>query len=445
MDLETVLRTLGETDAFETVRPHWAASVATLPRARPSFLDPAVFKVSREWGGLGAEAEPLLTEAARRVVEEPALLHLCWHCHQCLFEHSDVQTFKDWPSLEAALEDLAGAFYLLVCLDMAPRVRALHRSMGVAEEVARDTCRQIWCVAERYRYATRGRIGMNRRVLYWFRYSVVGDIFRIGRFEYMIRPFRGGVVVYRHGDTNEVLALADDGVRFDREGYVASAGLANDEGCWTASLTEDAAVVAGFPVSPFGMGIRRQVTLPRAVWERALGREHEVLQMHIPGGGGMTPERCAASMRGAVEFFRRHFPQKPFAGIVSRSWIFNTQLQQILPAAANLVRYQRELYLFPTPSGGRDGLYFIFCRDDFDEPSTLPRDTSLQGAVADFLATGRAWRGGGMFMLNEDVPHFGTQYYQSRWPPRPSAEDIPTPGSKLCLKQSRSCWQEIRD
>lgn len=417
MDLETVLAAIQESAALEVVRPHWSASVAGLPPVLPSFLDPAVFRVSREWGGLGGEADPVLTDTAHRVKADPALLHLCWHCHQCLFEHSDVQSFKDWPSLEESLGERAGAFYLLVCLDAVPRIRALHRSMGVSETVTRDTCRQIWSVTERYRYATGGRVGMNRRVLYWFRYSVVGDLFRIGRFEYMIRPFRGGVVVYRCRDTDHVIALSDDGVRFTPEGYVAPASAAQDDGCWTAELSEDENAVTGVPVSPFGMALRRQVALPRAAWRQVLGREHAVLQMHIPGGGGMTPERCAESMRGAVEFFRHYFPHQPVAAIVCRSWIFNTQLQQILPASANLVRYQRELYLFPTPSGGRDGLYFIFCRDDFDDPSALPRDTSLQRAVADFLAAGSAWRGGGMFMLNEDVPRVGTQHYCSCWPP----------------------------
>jgi len=131
----------------------------------------------------------------------------------------------------------------------------------------------------------------------------------------------------------------------------------------------------------------------------------------------MTPARTASSMKGAVAFFRRFFPDRPFVGIASRSWIFNTQLQQILPPTANLVMYQRELYLFPIPSSPSGGLYFIFCQEEIDWASA-PRDTSLQRAVADFISAGNTWRVGGMFVLNEDMEHVGAQYYQSRWPPR---------------------------
>src|SRR5205814_8203890 len=98
------------------------------------------------------------------------------------------------------------------------------------------------------------------------------------------------------------------------------------------------------------------------------------------------------------------------------SWLFNTQFEEIRLSSDNLVQYQRELYLFPTPASGRDGLWFVFLQDDFD-PAALPRDTSLRRGVADFLAAGNGWRGGGMFFLTEDLEHFGTQHYRSHWPP----------------------------
>ena len=123
-------------------------------------------------------------------------------------------------------------------------------------------------------------------MLYWYRHYLAGVLFRVGRMEYMIKPFRGGVVAYRHRDTGEVVALAEDGVRYGREGQVAREG--EGEGVWTATLTEDERGAAGYAVSPAGMATRQQVWLPRAQWRRVLGREHNVLQMHIPGGGGMT-------------------------------------------------------------------------------------------------------------------------------------------------------------
>ena len=81
-----------------------------------------------------------------------------------------------------------------------------------------------------------------------------------------------------------------------------------------------------------------------------------------------------------------------------------------------MVRWQRELYLFPIASGDRSGLYSMFGQDDVD-PATAPRDTSLRRAVLDHLAQGGRLIAGGMFLLTEDFSHFGTQHYRSHWPP----------------------------
>lgn len=130
----------------------------------------------------------------------------------------------------------------------------------------------------------------------------------------------------------------------------------------------------------------------------------------------MTPERCADSMRRATAFFRHHFPDRPFASITCWSWIFNTQLDGILPPEANLVAYQRELYLYPVASSPNSGLWFLFLQDTFDA-ATAPRDTALQRVVLEFLATGQPWRNGAMFFLTEHLDSFGSQRYRSQWPP----------------------------
>jgi hypothetical protein len=174
-------------------------------------------------------------------------------------------------------------------------------------------------------------------------------------------------------------------------------------------LTED--TVSGFPVSPEGYAVHRQVTLPLSDWTQVLTKGDLALEMHIPSGGGMTPERCVDSMRSAVAFFARFFPSQPFHAIICSSWIFNTQLAQLKLSSSNLADFQRELYLFPVRSSGQDGLWFIFLQDTLDL-ATSPRNTSLQRAIAEFLTAGNKWRGGGMFFLTEHLAFLGTEYYR---------------------------------
>ncbi len=95
---------------------------------------------------------------------------------------------------------------------------------------------------------------------------------------------------------------------------------------------------------------------------------------------------------------------------MSRSWIFNTQFEDSMPDS-NLAKFMRELYLYPAASNGRDGFFFVYARE-YDDLSQAPRDTSLQRTLLDIMAEEQL-RTGAMFILIEDLKHFGHQYYRS--------------------------------
>lgn len=416
MDLADVLAKLQEPEALEVLSPHWEKSLASLPAGTPGFLRPEEFTVSREGAGFGPEVDAPLRQAAERVLASPALTRLAWHCNQLLFEHRDYSETGKWPALERALGDLAGAFYLLICLDTVPRALRVHQRMGVPAEVSRNTWPQISGMSGNYRRMTGGRLGITLSTIAWLRHFTAGELFRIGRFEFMARPWGADLHVCRSRRTGATVALAPDGMRYNHDGFVdGSAGITDEVGGWTATWREEEDCTLGSPISPLGMAEHRQVRLPKAEWECVLKKGDYTLDMHIPAGGGMTPQRCGESLRGAAPFFRRFFPDRPFRAITSGSWIFNTQLQEIQLSSDNLAAFQRELYLYPIYSGAHDGLWFIFVQDDFS-PATLRRDTSLSRAVADFLAAGNVWRCGAMFFLTDDLDRFGTQVYRSSWP-----------------------------
>jgi len=135
---------------------------------------------------------------------------------------------------------------------------------------------------------------------------------------------------------------------------------------------------------------------------------------HIPAGGGMPLEACRDSLQQAADFFRKRFPERSPAAFCTVSWIFSPQLEQVLPRDSNMVKLQRELYLYPWPSISQS-VWFIFFQNVFD-PATAPRDTSLQRAVYDYLVDNRYWRNQAMFFLLDDLPEFGRQVYRSRVP-----------------------------
>lgn len=392
--------------------PHWADTLAAGDGRLPDFLQPETIAELRRAAGLPPAADTPLVETARRIAGDPALRLLARHCYRLLYAHADYNRFGAWPSFQTVLGENAGVFYLLILLAAAPFIRAQQRRRNIPEEITRATCDRRDAV-ERYRATHQGRWGADRRSLYWTRFYTNGDLYRLGRMEYMLRGFKGLVEVYRHARTGATVAFAPDGAMYDAQGLAVKSadGVNPPPGTWTASLTIAGGWIQGCPILPEGVAVRRQIRLPAQAWRRALGKDDWTMDMHIPAGGGMTLELCGASMRQAADFFPRYFPDRPTSSITCASWIFNTQLDGIFTPETNLVRFQHELYLYPVPSTGRDGLVFIFGQDD-PRPDTAPRGTRLQRAILDFLAAGNRWRNGGMFFLAADLPHFGQGWYR---------------------------------
>ena len=410
MLLNEILSTLGVADALENLRPNWPQSMSSMPATTPRFLVPEYITQARQQAHLPATADPQLHAAARQISTSSTLLPLAWHCHCLLHEHYDYSPtqIRQWPILTQALDQLEGAFYLLIGLDAMPRIYAAHQALGIPVSVTHDTCRHITEPVRIYQDHHDGRFGCHPRSLYWLRNHTKGDLYRLGRLEFMVKPFHGSLHAFRHRQTRALLVLAQDGTRFDAEGFITAADATP---AWSASLKERDSQISGFPITPQGHAQQRPLTLSLDEWMPALSPNDPVLEVHIPGGGNMTPELCQAAMHQALDFFPRYFPQHPFVGFACGSWILNPQLEHIYRPDSNMVLWQRELYLFPIPSGDRSGIYFVFGEDDVDL-STARRDTSLRRALLDHMASGGRLIGGGMFMLLEDFERFGTQVYR---------------------------------
>lgn len=116
-----------------------------------------------------------------------------------------------------------------------------------------------------------------------------------------------------------------------------------------------------------------------------------VLSVHIPESGPLTPAVCDESFAAAIAFYERVFPDEKYEFAVCGSWLMDTQLADVLPAASNIVRFQRR---FASTGHSRDGdaavLEFVFryLGTDLDG---LPQDTGLQRAIVSHLRAGNHW------------------------------------------------------
>ncbi|MGI5923672.1 MAG: acyltransferase domain-containing protein [Lentisphaeria bacterium] len=409
---EEVLREIGDDSQLANVALHWDEAMADYPADGPHFLAEDFIRRCREATGLDAAMESELLAVAAAARADESLAQLAWHCYWRVFHAPVPCPPQAWPE-PARLGERRGLLYLLAAIAYAPMVYEHHQRLGIPEAVTRETLQQAarYC-NDNYCRGHDGRPGIYLNQMGWMRHYTREPYFRLGRLEYWLEPMKRDMIVYRHRRTGQVVAFPPDGTRFSADGYRYNReeDYANEDS-WVSELGFANDCVCGTPVSPQGYARREKVTLPLADWERVLCKGEDSLTMHIPSGGKMTLEACRDSLLRARDFFRQYFPDRPVKAVNCASWIFNNQLQEILPDTANLVRFQRELYLYPVPSSAWDGLWFVFLKSGPFELKDAPRDTDLQRRILDFLATGRRWRASGMFFLFDDLDRFGSQPY----------------------------------
>lgn len=412
MTLPQVLAELKLDTDPDLLAPYWDDDLATLPDV-PELLQPRAFLALREYVKLDPAMDPLLEEVAAAIRPNRALLILWWHCYNLLFHHPDYLggQVRQWPVLDGLLGDKWGVFYLLLSLGAVPLAKQKHQALGVPDEVTRGIAGNYEELVGMFQALHPGLWGADLRVLYWLRNGATGILYRLGRMEYMHKPFHGQLRAYRHRQTGEVVALAEDGVRYTSEGYINSGAPEPDDFSSRLEITDEFA--RGNLIHPRGHALRETIELSLSEWACALQKGDHILEMHIPGGGNFRPELCRDSMRQAAEFFARYFPAQPFAGLSCMSWMLNPQWHEVYRPDNNVTAWQGEMYLFPIPSSGRDGLFFLFGTDQVD-PATAPRDTSMRRAMLDWLAAGKRLRGGGAFMLTEHLPSYGSQFYRNQ-------------------------------
>lgn len=410
--IDQITELLGCPLAPEIAR-HWEESIHTLPPDGPQWLDEDGLAADARYAGFEEKTIVEIVSAAKRINEHPALRTLAWHLHRMAFHAEDTTPalFKSLPKFEPAAGCLWGQFYLLVGLTSTELARKKAALAGVDEQIVRETMKDVSLQSERFRLV-HNYYGLFPEALNWLRHHALGEIYRLGRLQFMVKPFGLNYRIYRHRKAGCAVALAGDSIHFDANGFICVPDANTSH--WTSTFNSFGGWIEGFPILPEGHAEQRMIRLAESDWECRVEKNSPVLEMHIPAGGGMTLIACQESMRQALTFFPEHFPERKFAAFACKSWVFNTQLQEVLPPTANLVQFQREVYLLPTMSDGKAGLNFIFGTKDVNL-STAARQTSIQRALLEILESGQALRSGGMIFFPEDIDHIGSQFYRMRW------------------------------
>lgn len=385
------------------------------------FLSPTSIRQHAAAGGLEQSIIAQLIALAEKIGADPTLQSCAQQLFAQTYQRAEI-TIE--PSPETLLGAEANKLYLLLAVDAVRQLRVAQHARAVPVAITQEACGALLTAARRFAGIHGGQAGIEDWVLrHWFRTVASGNLYRLGRLEFIPDTFDGNVRVYRHRQSGRVQALAEDGVRFTADGYLPFefdaetvrhygwSHTKNIEDAWIATIIESKESVTGTPVTPAGYAIPATLRLAKTDWELVLRNGDTVLDMHIPNFMPLRLDLLHDSLRRALDFFPRYYAERPFKAFACSSWVFNTQLEEMLPAESNLLAFQRQGYLFPLPSDGADGLYFIFGEWLLDLENA-PQDTQLRRAVVKHLRAGQKLRSGGFLLLPDEIERFGREPYR---------------------------------
>jgi len=448
MELNALLQEFGAAEDAglrEVLKVEWGTSQSCRPGGTLPFLSPESVADACRVLSLPTSARDALLAVAEAVAASPAHSALAWHFHYCAFRSDTYLAWaqiSQWPSadhLGRLLGEDGRTFCLLILASGLPGMQKLYDARGIPAEVFSDTLLQLKGQLAELQESDGvwGLTGPGR--VRWYRFALRGELFRLGRLVYQFGLFRFHVKVFRHRASHAVAALSEGGVSYLANGQADGEGRKWPTEKWTSELTVTSDGVTGHPVLPTGRALRQGVHLPAAEWEEVLVRNDPALYLHFPGGSPLAQDLCAQSFECAMEFFPRHFPEKPFKCFCCNSWLLNSRLQDLLPPTANLVRFQREVYLLPFDTDDMP-LVNVILGGIPEDPGKAPRETTLQRAVLDSFLAGDHddARAGAFFLLPEDL-NWGQQVYLRQEPPweEPKSADWMTLGAERRMQDHR--------
>lgn len=348
--------------------------------------------------GIGARMRAYLRKAACEILASDSLLGKLEAVDAAIVSH-DWKLWDESPRREFPNTSSLGAqlFHAFPVLHHVEGVRRFYAERGIPESYARALMKDLPRWIETYADRKGGRIGFGE--VGWLRMHLSGKLFQIGRLQFeptsWYFPF---TMLENRTKKGEFVLVAHADGRVARCGqFVGSKGV-DDSGAVDLVYEERADGFYGHRVDADGNMALEPELFPAADWEVFLKDGDPVYNIHIPSGSPLDPGKCRWSVRHAVSFMKKYFPDHPVSSakvMMCESWLLYPRFQKILPATSNIVGFQKMFHFFPMPDSNDWQFYErVFVPDG----RAVTRDklrTGLQVALFNDIEKGHIPLGGG--------------------------------------------------
>ena len=345
----------------------------------------------------------------------------------------DIDNYTELkPTCLGQYNDAYAFLILLACVPVAKKEMVRR---GIPEHYYSDIPHRM-LRDQMKRYRETGRIDVED--MPWKMNFYTLTIFLLDRFLFIPYEHGEGFSLYHSKKSGKVVGLNDAGNVYDCEGqllswadeeqgeegeeepcepeihdpdsgYVYAARGAKREETFVTVKEETAETITGNYMNPIGFTQKNLITIDRSEYRQVLKKGDYLIALHIPGGEGYTPERIHNSMRLALDFFEKYYPELDMKGFWSSSWLYDKRLELIIGKNRNITNVADLMFRY---SDGENGhMLFIHLYQDLGRTlRDYPCTTSLQKGAREFLLQGNRFCTTGMIILKEEALS-GDVYY----------------------------------
>ncbi len=325
--------------------------------------------------------------------------------------------------IPTSLGEYNEAYAFLVLLACVPEAEKEMIRRGVPKEYYEDIPHRM--IRDQFkRYIETGKIDVED--MPWKMNFYTLAIFLMDRFLFIPFLFEESFRLYRSKLTGKVIGIPDAGCVVDSEGQlITEESNRDDEGkpgtgyeyarrparktdTFVTTIEETDTEICGNYMNPCGFVEKRKVTISKEEYEIAVDKGDWLLGFHIPSGEGYTPERMRHSMKLAIEFYEKYYPDLPIKGFWSESWLYDKRLSFLIGKGKNITNVHEEFFCY---SGGWDGeMLYVHLFPGMDAKlEECDVKTTLQINAKKMLLAGGRFCSTGMVFLNEELMN-GTHY-----------------------------------
>lgn len=341
------------------------------------------------------EAEAVLRAYLAFLQTREDLLALAQTYHDGIFESNTytLAQVEDLPEKDGREEGLLFAVMYLARYELLDGVLAKR---GIPAENKTGALKSYKDMLEKnkIKYGTYGMRGMYRSGIVHYLIPVE---FRIGRLLFEITKFDSAFEVYRNKQTGEMLSVAKPGFRYMPTGKRPPASYTGE--VFEPYIRQNGDTMEGFTFDEKGNFVANPITLHLPAWEKVLKTGDDVLSVHIPTDGRMTPELVDEAFVLADKFFAEHYADVDFKAYVCSSWLLNTDIKEFLEPESNIIRFQNRFRIVMTSTNGYSLFWHIFGTPNIVPLDQLVPANSFQQKFLDRVKAGQTLYNGYGYIL----------------------------------------------